>query len=150
MAKMNSAVKFPFDASADKLLRAENAPALTAAATVDEAPVSLDCLTSYWDNETVPHQSFAVVVNITDMDTTGDGNYDIKIQTGNDEAMTSTSTQLSTDVTSRDTGVFALYLDVDTIKGRDPDACYIRISSTISGTTNLNLDYYAWIVPTAG
>ena len=147
MAKMNSIVRHSVDKAAQITLRPEGSAALTAAATVNETAVSLDELTAYWAADVVPHQQFAVFVFVNELNTAGDGAYSFKIETGEDAAVTTPVAHLDLDVTAGGTGAYVFHFDVATLKKLDADASHLRIASVITGTTNLNLDFYAFMVP---
>lgn len=148
MAKMNSAVKFNVDAEAQVSLRPEASVALAAAATVNETAVSLNELTSYWDTGIIPFESIAIQIFVNSLTTSGDATYNITLETASDAAGANNTTQHS--VTITETGLYTLYVDVDTARKIDADASHIRLSSTIGGTSGFGLDYYAWMTPVVG
>ena len=117
MAKMNSVVKFPVDAEAQVTLRAEASAALSAAATVNETAVSLKELTSYWDAGIVPFEPIAVQVFVNSLTTSGDATYTLNIETASDAAGANNTTVHTVTVT--ETGIYTLYLDVDTVRKID-------------------------------
>lgn len=143
MAKMNSKFKYMYDAAPSVALRAKGAAAVTADA--NSAVIALDQLDGYWNTEgELADQTFAVVVNIDDIEVGDDEEYAVSLQFGDDAAFTNSVTTHTAAVTG--TGQIAFLVDIDTVKALLADATHMRLALDVTATNGSpSLTYYAWI-----
>jgi len=146
MARLNSKVHRSLDAASKITLRPEASAALVAAATVNEAAVSLDALASYWDSGVIPACELEACVFVNTSAKTTNEAYQVALEVADDAAFTTNTKVL---LTSADfagkTGLLVLPLDVPTLVKLAPTAKYIRIKAIVAGAAP-SLDYFAWLL----
>lgn len=142
MAKMNSKFKYMFDAAPSVALVAAGTAAQTA--TFNGTTIALDKLDGYWNTEgELADQTFAVAINVTDVDTvTGDETYTLELQFGDDAAFTNSVKTHSAVVTGP--GQYVFLVDIDTVTALLDDASHMRLAGTLAGTTP-SITLVSWI-----
>lgn len=146
MANMSSKARRPVDAASKITLRPEASVALVAAATVNEAAVSLDALTSYWDSGIVPMQHLEAVFHVNAATFTSNETYALALEVADDSGFTTNVVEiLRTPNIAGKTGMYVLPLDVPTVKKFAPGAKFIRAKSVTVGIAP-SLDFYAWLL----
>jgi hypothetical protein len=143
MARMNTKVRYLYDAGALTLLRARTDPAITA--TADSLEVAMTKSVGEWATPAEPAvETFAVVINVTAFDkTTGDETYVITVKATNGAGAVLAGLSLGT-VTVSKIGQYAVLVDVPTALLQDATFDGIKLTATLSGTTPI-LTYHAWL-----
>lgn len=143
MAKMNTSHRYIYDAAPATLFRARTDAAVTA--TADSTEIVLDGLDGYWNTEgELADETFAVVINVTAITTSGDATYSFAV-TGTDGAAGAlTGVTLGTlGITA--IGQYVVPVDVATIKQADNDFGGVKVALTVGGTTGKSVTYHAWL-----
>jgi hypothetical protein len=146
MANMNSKVKFLVDKAAQVTLRATSAAQITASTA--ETGITLNNGAAYWNSGNTPYQVLAVNILVKTIDrTTGDETYTFTVEVSNLVGGSYTVVGTLSGVTA--VGAYTILLDMDTIKKLVSNAAFIRINTTLAGTTPI-LDYDAYLAPIVG
>lgn len=131
MTKMNSNFKYMLDAAPSITFRDGAAAALTADGNTNA--ITLDELAGHWTSGELADSTFAVVVNVAELDEiTGDETYVLSLEAG--PVGFATATKVGT-LTVTETGQHVFLVDLDTVKKSKADAAALRIAVDVSGTT---------------
>jgi hypothetical protein len=146
MANMATKARYLLDAESKVTLRPEASAALVAAGTVNEAAVSLDALSSYWDNGVVPHEMVDVVFNVSSALFTTNETYNLQVEVADNAGFSVNVLKVAelSNVASK-LGQYVLKLDVKTVLKLSPNAKFLRVKSVTVGTAP-NLDYSAFLI----
>lgn len=140
MAKLKSNFKYMLDAAPAITFRDGAAAAITADANT--AAITLDTVEGYWNNGELADSTFAVAINVAELDeTTGDETYVINLVAG--PVGFATSVVVGT-VTVTETGQYVILVDADTIRKSKADAAALRLAVDVTGTTP-SIKFTAWV-----
>lgn len=135
MAKMNSKHKYMYDAAPSIKLAPNDGVAVTA--DTNFVAYALDQLNGYWNTQgELADQTFAVVINVDDIDTTtGDETYVFSLQFG-DAVGFGSGTAVTHRLAATASGQQLVALvDFDTVKAMLDDATHMRLQLDVTGTT---------------
>lgn len=142
MSKMNTSHRYVYDAAPATLFRARTAAAIVATADSDE--VVLDKLDGYWnvDGE-LADETLAVIVNVTDINTSGDATYTFALGATDGEGAPEAAATLGSLVVT-EVGQYVFLVDAATV-AKVADFGGLQIGVTIGGTSGQSIAYHAWM-----